>query len=96
IHGFCMGGGTEIALACRYWVASSDASTRIGLPETKLGIFPGWGGSARLPRLIGAPAAMALMLTGRTVSASAARAMGLVDKVAAPAGPTATALALAL
>ncbi|MCC4589928.1 enoyl-CoA hydratase/isomerase family protein [Xanthomonas campestris pv. cannae] len=96
IHGFCMGGGTEIALACRYRVASSDASTRIGLPETKLGIFPGWGGSARLPRLIGAPAAMDLMLTGRTVSASAARAMGLVDKVAAPAVLTDTAVALAL
>src|SRR5690606_23920906 len=45
IHGFCMGGGTEISLACRYRVASSDASTRIGLPETQLGIFPGWGGS---------------------------------------------------
>ena len=85
IHGFCMGGGTEISLACRYRVASSDASTRIGLPEVKLGIFPGWGGSARLPRLLGAPAAMDLMLTGRTLSAGAARAMGLVDKVVEPA-----------
>lgn len=96
IHGFCMGGGTEIALACRYRVASGDASTRIGLPETKLGIFPGWGGSARLPRLIGAPAAMDLMLTGRTVSASAARALGLVDKVVAPAVLVDAAVALAL
>ena len=96
IHGFCMGGGTEIALACRYRVASDDPSTRIGLPETKLGIFPGWGGSARLPNLIGAPAAMDLMLTGRTVSASAARAMGLVDKVSAPAVLVDTAAALAL
>lgn len=96
IHGFCMGGGTEIALACRYRVASDDGSTRIGLPETKLGIFPGWGGSARLPRLIGAPAAMDLMLTGRTVSAKAARAMGLVDKVAAPAVLVDVAAALAL
>ncbi|MFT4248535.1 MAG: 3-hydroxyacyl-CoA dehydrogenase NAD-binding domain-containing protein [Pseudomonas sp.] len=96
IHGFCMGGGAEIALACDYRIASNDASTRIGLPETKLGIFPGWGGSARLPRLIGAPAAMDLMLTGRTVSASAARAMGLVDKVAAPAVLLDGALALAL
>jgi len=96
IHGFCMGGGTEIALACRHRVASDDPSTRIGLPETKLGIFPGWGGSARLPNLIGAPAAMDLMLTGRTVSASAARAMGLVDKVAAPAVLVDTAAALAL
>ena len=50
IHGFCMGGGTELSLACRYRAASNDASTRIGLPEVKLGIFPGWGGSARLPR----------------------------------------------
>ncbi|SEK75011.1 3-hydroxyacyl-CoA dehydrogenase / enoyl-CoA hydratase / 3-hydroxybutyryl-CoA epimerase [Pseudoxanthomonas sp. GM95] len=96
IHGFCMGGGTEISLACRYRVASKDASTRIGLPETKLGIFPGWGGSARLPRLIGAPAAMDLMLTGRTVSASAARAMGLVDKVVDQAVLIDTAATLAL
>jgi 3-hydroxyacyl-CoA dehydrogenase / enoyl-CoA hydratase / 3-hydroxybutyryl-CoA epimerase len=96
IHGFCMGGGTEISLACRYRVASSDPSTRIGLPEVKLGIFPGWGGSARLPKLIGAPAAMDLMLTGRTLSASAAKAMGLVDKVAEPAVLIDTAVALAL
>ena len=52
VVGFCMGGGTEISLACRYRVAATDA--RIGLPEIKLGIFPGWGGSARLPRLVGA------------------------------------------
>ena len=95
IHGFCMGGGTEISLACRYRVASSDPFTRIGLPEVKLGIFPGWGGSARLPKLIGAPAAMDLMLTGRTVSASAAKAMGLVDKVAEPAVLIDTAVSLA-
>ena len=85
IHGFCMGGGTEISLACDYRVASSDPSTRIGLPEVKLGIFPGWGGSARLPRLVGAPKAMDMMLTGRTLSASSAKAMGLVDKIAEPA-----------
>ena len=81
IHGFCMGGGTEISLACRYRVASSDASTRIGLPEVQLGIFPGWGGSARLPQLVGAPAAMDMMLTGRALSAKAARGIGLVDLV---------------
>ena len=81
IHGYCMGGGTELALACRYRVASNDASTRIGLPEVKLGIYPGWGGSVRLPRLVGAPAAMDMMLTGRALSASAAKAIGLVDKV---------------
>ncbi|GHA69937.1 3-hydroxyacyl-CoA dehydrogenase NAD-binding domain-containing protein [Cognatilysobacter bugurensis] len=85
IHGFCMGGGTELALACRYRVASRDASTRIGLPEVKLGIYPGWGGSVRLPRLVGAPAAFDLMLTGRSLSASAARGIGLVDKLAEPA-----------
>lgn len=96
IHGFCMGGGTEISLACRYRAASTDPSTRIGLPEVKLGIFPGWGGSVRLPRLIGAPAAFDLMLTGRTVSASAAKAMGLVDKTSEPAMLEDTAAQLAL
>lgn len=96
IHGFCMGGGTEIALACRYRVASSDPSTRIGLPEVKLGIFPGWGGSVRLPRLVGAPAAMDMMLTGRTLSALAAKATGLVDKVVAPAVLVDAAVELAL
>ncbi len=84
IHGHCLGGGTELALACRYRVASNDESTRIGLPEIKLGIYPGWGGSVRLPRLVGAPAAFDMMLTGRSLSASAARAIGLVDKVVEP------------
>jgi 3-hydroxyacyl-CoA dehydrogenase/enoyl-CoA hydratase/3-hydroxybutyryl-CoA epimerase len=85
IHGHCMGGGTEIALACRYRIASKDEKTRIGLPEIKLGIYPGWGGSVRAPRLVGAPAAMDIMLTGRSLSASAAKAMGLVDRVVEPA-----------
>ncbi|MFC4728462.1 3-hydroxyacyl-CoA dehydrogenase NAD-binding domain-containing protein [Coralloluteibacterium thermophilus] len=83
IHGHCMGGGTEMALACRYRIASDDESTRIGLPEVKLGIYPGWGGSVRLPRLVGAPAAFDMMLTGRALSAKAARNIGLVDKVVA-------------
>ena len=96
IHGFCMGGGTEIALACRYRVASNDPSTKIGLPEVMLGIFPGWGGSARLPQLVGAPAAMDMMLTGRSLSASAARAIGLVDKVVDPAGLVEAAATLAV
>ncbi|HVF33846.1 MAG TPA: enoyl-CoA hydratase-related protein, partial [Candidatus Saccharimonadia bacterium] len=65
IHGVCMGGGTEMALACDYRVASDAAATRIGLPEVKLGIHPGWGGLARLPHLVGAPNAFDLMLTGR-------------------------------
>ena len=85
IHGHCMGGGTELALACKARVASNEDSTRIGLPEVKLGIYPGWGGSVRLPALVGAPAAMDLMLTGRSLSAPAAKAIGLVDKVAEPA-----------
>jgi 3-hydroxyacyl-CoA dehydrogenase / enoyl-CoA hydratase / 3-hydroxybutyryl-CoA epimerase len=84
IHGFCMGGGTEISLACRYRVASRDPKTRIGLPEVNLGIIPGWGGTARLPRLIGATEALPVMLTGRTLSAEAAKALGLVDAIASP------------
>src|SRR5690606_3461960 len=96
IHGFCMGGGTELALACRHRVASNDDSTRIGLPEVKLGIFPGGGGSVRRPRLVGAPAAMDLMLTGRTLSANAARAIGLVDRVCEPAALVDAAAVLAL
>jgi 3-hydroxyacyl-CoA dehydrogenase/enoyl-CoA hydratase/3-hydroxybutyryl-CoA epimerase len=79
IHGFCMGGGTELSLACRYRVATRDPSTKIGLPEVMLGIHPGWGGTARLPRLIGAPQALPLMLTGRAVGANEAKALGLVD-----------------
>jgi 3-hydroxyacyl-CoA dehydrogenase/enoyl-CoA hydratase/3-hydroxybutyryl-CoA epimerase len=94
IHGFCMGGGTELSLACRYRIASTDDSTRIGLPEVKLGIYPGWGGSVRLPPLVGAPAAFDMMLTGRALSASNARAIGLVDKTCEPAVLLDTALAL--
>lgn len=85
IHGHCMGGGTELALACRYRVATTDDSTRIALPEVKLGIYPGWGGSVRLPDLVGAPAAFDMMLTGRGLSAAAARGIGLVDKTCEPA-----------
>jgi 3-hydroxyacyl-CoA dehydrogenase/enoyl-CoA hydratase/3-hydroxybutyryl-CoA epimerase len=81
IHGACMGGGTELSLACRYRVASNDAKTRIGLPEIMLGIVPGWGGTARLPALVGAPKAMDMILTGRALKASAAKTMGLVDDV---------------
>ncbi|MDR7193159.1 3-hydroxyacyl-CoA dehydrogenase NAD-binding domain-containing protein [Luteimonas terrae] len=95
IHGFCMGGGTEIVLACDYRVASDDPSTKIGLPEVKLGIYPGWGGSVRLPRLVGAPAAFDMMLTGRALSAKAARGIGLVDKVVEPALLVDAAIALA-
>lgn len=79
IKGFCVGGGLELALACRYRIAIDDAKTRLGLPEVLLGIQPGWGGSVRLPRLIGAPKAMDLILTGRTIDARAAAKIGLVD-----------------
>jgi 3-hydroxyacyl-CoA dehydrogenase/enoyl-CoA hydratase/3-hydroxybutyryl-CoA epimerase len=84
IHGACMGGGTELALACKMRVAARAPETRIALPEVQLGIHPGWGGTARLPRLIGAPKAFAMMLTGRAASAERALADGLVDRVAAP------------
>ncbi len=84
IHGFCMGGGTEMALACRYRVATRDPSTKIGLPEVMLGIHPGWGGTARLPRLIGAPEALQLMLTGKALGAEQAKAMGIVDVLTSP------------
>ena len=79
IHGFCLGGGYELALACRYRVALDDAATRIGLPEVKLGIHPGYGGTVRLIQRIGAPAAMALMLAGKTVDARRAARVGMVD-----------------
>lgn len=79
IEGFCLGGGLELALACRYRIAEDSKKTRLGLPEIQLGIHPGWGGTVRLPRLIGAPLAMDLILTGRTVNAKAAKAMGIID-----------------
>jgi 3-hydroxyacyl-CoA dehydrogenase/enoyl-CoA hydratase/3-hydroxybutyryl-CoA epimerase len=81
IHGFCMGGGTELALACRYRVADDGPKTRIGLPEVMLGIVPGWGGIVRMPPLIGAANALDLMLTGRAVDARRAKRLGLVDAV---------------
>lgn len=80
IEGFCLGGGLELALACRYRLAEDSPKTRLGLPEVKLGIHPGWGGTVRLPQLIGAPNAMDLILSGRLVSAKAAKKMGLVDE----------------
>ena len=81
IHGFCMGGGTEFALACRYRVADDGPKTKMALPEVLIGIVPGWGGAQRMPRLIGAGQALELMLTGRAVNARTAKRMGLVDVV---------------
>lgn len=79
IHGFCLGGGLELALACDYRVGVDDTATRLGFPEVRLGIFPGYGGTVRSTRLLGDLAALQLMLGGRTVSARQARRMGLVD-----------------
>ncbi|VVC75881.1 Fatty acid oxidation complex subunit alpha [Aquicella siphonis] len=79
IDGFCLGGGLELALACHYRVAEESGKTRLGLPEVKLGIHPGWGGTVRLPRLIGAPQALNLILNGHTVSGKAAAKLGFVD-----------------
>jgi len=81
IHGTCLGGGTELALACRYRLASDHPSTRIGLPEVQLGILPAWGGTTRLPRLIGLRAALDLLLTGKQVDARKAKRIGLVEAV---------------
>ena len=81
IHGHCFGGGLELALACDYRVAADTPDTRLGLPEVKLGIHPGWGGLARLPHLVGAPEAMRMMLAGGSLSAARAHGIGLVDGV---------------
>ena len=81
IHGLCLGGGTELALACQYRVASDSASTKIGLPEVQLGILPAWGGTTRLPRIVGLESALDLLLGGNTLSASRAQKIGLVSEV---------------
>ena len=81
IHGFALGGGLELALACHYRIAVNDDKTRVGFPEVNLGIFPGFGGTGRSIRQAGPVAAMQAMLTGRMIKASAARGMGLVDKL---------------
>lgn len=79
IHGFCLGGGMELALACRYRVADNDPKTRLGLPEVKLGIHPGFGGTYRAIRTLGAIAAMDFMLNGRNLNTRVAKKIGLVD-----------------
>jgi 3-hydroxyacyl-CoA dehydrogenase / enoyl-CoA hydratase / 3-hydroxybutyryl-CoA epimerase len=84
IDGFCMGGGLELALACRYRVAVDQPGTRLALPEVMLGILPGWGGVKRLPRLVGPGAALDMLMTGRAVDARRARRMGLVDAAVPP------------
>ncbi len=85
IHGACMGGGAELALACDCRVATDDPKTKIGLPEVNLGLIPGWGGTTRLPRLIGLAPAMDMILAGRQVSTRKARRIGLIDGTVAKA-----------
>jgi 3-hydroxyacyl-CoA dehydrogenase/enoyl-CoA hydratase/3-hydroxybutyryl-CoA epimerase len=84
INGTCLGGGTELALACHLRLAADDPRVEIGLPEVRLGILPGWGGTQRLPRMVGLRAGLDLILTGRSVDARRALKMGLVDEVAPP------------
>ena len=82
IHGASAGGGYEVTLACDYRIASDDPATRIGLPETTLGLIPAWGGCTRLPRLIGVEKAAEVIAKGKLYSAQEARKLGLVDGVA--------------
>jgi enoyl-CoA hydratase len=96
INGFALGGGCELAMACTLRLASETA--KLGQPEAKLGLLPGYGGSQRLPRLIGKGAALKLLLTGEIISAAEAYRLGLVDEVLPPAEllPRAEKLALAI
>lgn len=81
VNGFALGGGCELALACTMRIASETA--RMGQPEVKLGLIPGYGGTQRLPRLVGRPAALKLLLTGEMIGAAEALRIGLVDEVVA-------------
>ena len=83
IHGACLGGGLELALACHYRVASDHPKTQLGLPEVQLGILPGAGGCQRLPRLIGVRAALDIILAGKTERAAKAFKLGMVDELRA-------------
>ncbi|MEO6260469.1 MAG: 3-hydroxyacyl-CoA dehydrogenase NAD-binding domain-containing protein, partial [Thermoanaerobaculia bacterium] len=81
INGACLGGGCELALSCDWRVMSDNPRAQIGLPEVKLGIFPAWGGTTKLPRLIGLPAALDIILNGKTLDGKRAKRVGLVDEV---------------
>ncbi len=85
IHGACLGGGLEAALACAYRVATDHPRTSIGLPEVQLGIIPAAGGCQRLPRLIGVRAALDIILAGKTIPAKRAHRLGIVDELVHPA-----------
>lgn len=84
IHGACLGGGLELALACDYRIASEAPETVFGLPEVKLGLFPAGGGTQRLPRLIGLSDALPFMLTGKQLRFEKAKKLGLIDEVVNP------------
>ncbi|MFN0219501.1 MAG: 3-hydroxyacyl-CoA dehydrogenase NAD-binding domain-containing protein [Hyphomicrobium sp.] len=86
IHGVCVGGGLELILACHYRIATRDDGTRVGFPEVKLGIFPGFNGTARSIKQVGPMAAMQNMLTGGMIRASAAKAMGFIDQLVGSPG----------
>ncbi len=96
IHGACAGGGYEIALACHWRLATSARETVIGLPEAGIGLIPGWGGCARLPRLLGGKAAVDHILKAQLLPAADAHRAGLVDELVAPADLKARAKAAAL
>ena len=81
INGVCLGGGLELAIACKYRVASFDDNVKIGLPEVRLGILPGWGGTQRLPRLIGLNRGLTMILSGKIISGKDALRYGLVDRL---------------
>ncbi len=81
INGACLGGGCELAISCDWRVMSDSPKTTIGLPETKLGIFPAWGGTTKLPRLIGLPAALDIILEGKSLDGRRAKKVGLADEV---------------
>ena len=80
VHGTCVGGGLELAMACTWRIVSDDPVTRLGLPEVQLGILPAWGGTTRLPELIGLKQALGLLLTGRQIDGKTAAALGLADE----------------
>ncbi|MCG8457475.1 MAG: 3-hydroxyacyl-CoA dehydrogenase NAD-binding domain-containing protein [Holophagales bacterium] len=84
IDGACLGGGLELALACDYRVCTTAPHTKLGVPEVQLGLYPGLGGTQRLPRLIGVPEALDLILTGKSVDARKAKKLGIVDATCHP------------
>lgn len=81
IHGACLGGGLEMTLACDLRIASDSEHTSLGLPETQIGLIPAWGGSTRLPQILGLPTALDLILTGKQLKARHAKKLGLVEAV---------------